>query len=70
MKIPDFVTDMNNLFKNCSRYNAPDSAIADHGRAIFTIYQAGVQYYLPAYSNVVWLYVNLYASSQFLDKTI
>jgi hypothetical protein len=63
-KISDFINDMNMLFINCSKFNAPNSTTAEYGRFIYGLYQDGVRNFLPGYTKEIWMYINLYSKSE------
>lgn len=67
-KIYDFINDMNTIFMNCSKFNAPNSEVANFGRSLYMIYQDAVRDFLPAYKKNLWMYVTLFKSAEVPKK--
>uniref|UniRef100_A0A1I8A0R1 RING-type domain-containing protein n=1 Tax=Steinernema glaseri TaxID=37863 RepID=A0A1I8A0R1_9BILA len=58
--VKDFINDMNLLFQNCSRYNAPDSPVLKCGRELYELYVKAVRKHLSSATRFIWAYVQLY----------
>ncbi|KAH7693732.1 Bromodomain containing protein [Aphelenchoides avenae] len=64
----EFIQDMNLVFQNCSKFNAPASEVANAGKSVYSLFVTAVAAHLPAYQRHVWIYVCLYQEKSAVDE--
>uniref|UniRef100_A0A914C6R4 Uncharacterized protein n=1 Tax=Acrobeloides nanus TaxID=290746 RepID=A0A914C6R4_9BILA len=65
--VGEFIQEMNLVFMNCSRFNAPQLQIALAGKAVYSLYIEAVKKYMPCMQKHVWIYVCLYQDKTFYE---